>query len=42
MTKLNETFQYKSLLEQAAVANASNCYREHANPIQCKRGYNIA
>ena len=37
MTKLNENFKYERLLEQAGVINVSSCYRDHANPVQCKR-----
>ena len=25
------------VLEQAGEANVSSCYRDHANPVQCKR-----
>ena len=42
MTKLGKNFQYKSLLEQAGVANVSSCSRDQENPVQCKQGYNIA
>ena len=38
MPKLNEDFKYESSLEQAEVANVSSCYRDHASPVQCKRG----
>ena len=40
MTKLNEGFKHERLLEQAGMANISSCYRDHANPVQCKRGVN--
>ena len=28
----------KKFSEQAGVTNVLNCYRDHANPVQCKRG----
>ena len=39
MTKLTEKFKYETLLEQAVagVTNDLICYRELANPVQCKR-----